>query len=146
MSNIEERVSDNAKRIGSLESEVGNMKVDVGKMAVTVEHESEKQTERYQNIGTQTLELKELMQERLNLDVEREKSNREYRKERERQELDANLAKQKWVQSLFTPQTIVIVMVIILSALGITVADLPISSMVGVDVLPVAPKEVPLKP
>ena len=141
MSNVEERISDNAKSIRSLESEVGNIKVDVGKMAVTVEHESEKQTERYQNIGTQTLELKELMQERLNMDLERENSNREYRKERERQEAEANLAKQKWVQSLFTPQTVVIVMVIILSALGITVADLPISSMIGIDSIPVTSPE-----
>lgn len=146
MSNIEERVSDNAKRIGSLESEVGNMKVDVGKMAVTVEHESEKQTERYQNIGTQTLELKELMQERLNMDLERENSNREYRKERERQEADASLAKQKWVQSLFTPQTVVIIVVIILSALGITVADLPISSIIGTDSVPTTPQVVPVAP
>ena len=44
--------------------------------------------------------------------------------EREKQEADANLQKQKWVQSLLTPQTLVIILVILAGIFGVKGLDM----------------------
>lgn len=112
-----------------IESELNQVKLDCGKLMVTVEHESKSQTERYQNISTQTLELKELIAARAKRDEERDREAREYREERERIEREAQLQRQKYFQSVFTPQTIIILLAMILSLFGLRMAD--VSGLTG---------------
>lgn len=123
MSDVNERVLQNTQRITMLESEINQVKLDCGKLMVTVEHESKSQTERYQNIATQTLELKDLIKERMRQDEEREREHREYREKREMAERAAQLNREQWLRSVLTPQTIVIIIAMILSLFGLRMAD-----------------------
>ena len=129
MSDLHDKVQENSQRLTMIEGRLGKIEVDVGKMAVTVEHENKNQTERYENISTQTFELKELMKERMKRDEEREKEAREYREQRELSEREAQLSRQKWMQSVFTPQTVIIILAMILSLFGLRMAD--VAGMTG---------------
>lgn len=123
MSELNDRVKENTQKLNIIETDLNNMKVDVGKLTVALEHESKAQTERYNSINTQSIELKDLMKERMRQDEEREREHREYREKREMAEREAQLNRQKWVQSVFTPQTVVIILAMILSLFGLKFAD-----------------------
>lgn len=121
---IEDKVKQNTARVISLEGDVGQLKVDTGKFALTLEHQDERQQERFKVLSTAQMDLKDIMKARMEADEKRADEARKYRAEREKQETDANLQKQKWVQSLLTPQTLVIILVILASIFGVKGLDM----------------------
>ena len=124
MSGIEDKVKENSAKIGVLEGEVGQLKVDTGKLQLTLEHQDERQAERFTVLSTAQMDLKDIMKARMEADEKRAEEARKYRADREKQEADANLQKQKWVQSLLTPQTLVIILVILAGIFGVKGIDM----------------------
>ena len=124
MSGIEDKVKQNTARVISLESDVGKLKVETGKFSLTLEHQDERQQERFKVLSTAQMDLKDIMKARVEAEEKRAEESRTYRLEREKQEVEADLAKQKWVQSLLTPQTLVIILVILASIFGVKGLDM----------------------
>ena len=83
---IENKLREDRRRIITLENDVGALKVDVGKVSVTLEHAEKRAEERHAGLKTAQLEIRDLIQRRIEMDQEREKDAREYRQERERAE------------------------------------------------------------
>ena len=121
---VEDKVKQNTARVIALEKDVGKLKVETGKFALTLEHQDERQQERFNTLCTSQIELKDIMKARAEADEKRAEEARRYREEREKQEADANLQKQKWVQSLLTPQTLVIILVILAGLFGVKGLDM----------------------
>lgn len=121
---INQKLREDRKRIIVLEGEVSTLKVDVGKISVTLDQSEKRASDRHEATKTAQIEIKELLKRRIEVDEEREKDAREYRQEREKQERDAQLTRQKWAQSLLNPQTIVIILAILMGLFGIQAADL----------------------
>ena len=125
MSNgLEDRVRQNTARVIALEKDVNKLQVDTSKLQLTLEHQDERQQERFTTLCTSQIELKDIMKARMDADDKRAEEARKYRAEREKQEADANLQKQKWVQSLLTPQTLVIILVILAGLFGVKGLDM----------------------
>lgn len=139
MSNIEDTVTIHGKRIASLEGDVSTLKVDTGKLGVTLEHQDERQQERFVALSTSQMELKDIMKARAESDEKRSEEARKYREERERQEAAAQLDKQKWVQSLFTPQTMILIIVVIGAIFGVKGLDLMETAGVPTEVITTQP-------
>ena len=121
---IDQKLKEDRKRIINLEGEVGTLKVDVGKISVTLDQSEKRATERHAATKTAQFEIKELLKRRIEVGEDRENDAREYRKERERIEREASLSRQKWVQSLLNPQTLIILLAVFFSRFGIQIADL----------------------
>lgn len=121
---IEDKVKQNTARVISLEGDVGELKVETGKFAVTLQHQDERQQERFKVLSTAQMDLKDIMKARMEADEKRAEEARKYRADREKQEAEANMQKQKWVQSLLTPQTLVIILVILASIFGVKGLDM----------------------
>lgn len=121
---INQKLREDRKRIIALEGDVSTLKVDVGKISVTLDQSEKRASDRHEATKTAQIEIKELLKRRIEVDEEREKDAREYRQEREKQERDAQLTRQKWAQSLLNPQTIVIILAILMGLFGIQAADL----------------------
>ena len=124
MSTIEETVNIHGKRIASLESDVSGLKVNTSKLALTLDHQDERQQERFESLSTSQLELKDILKARASAEERRAEEARKYREERERQEAAAQLDKQKWIQSLLTPQTMILIIVVIAAIFGVKGLDL----------------------
>ena len=124
MSGIEDRVKQNTARIITLEGEVNSLKLDTSKLQLTLDHQEERQKERFDTLCTAQIELKEIMKARVLADEKRAEEARKYRAEREKQEAEANLQKQAWIQSLLTPQTVVIVLAILAGLFGVKGIDM----------------------
>jgi len=124
MSGIEDKVKQNTARVIALEGDVNQLKVDTSKLGLTLDHQDERQQERFKVLSTAQMELKDIMKARMEADEKRAEEARKYRVEREKQEADANLQKQKWVQSLLTPQTLVIILVILAGIFGVKGLDM----------------------
>ena len=124
MSTIEETVNIHGKRIASLESDVSGLKVDTSKLALTLDHQDERQQERFESLSASQLELKDILKARASAEERRAEEARKYREERERQEAAAQLDKQKWIQSLLTPQTLILIIVVIAAIFGVKGLDL----------------------
>jgi hypothetical protein len=105
MPGIESTVAANSRRIGELE-------VSMGKLQVTLQHNDERARERFEALSTSALEIKDILKER-------DREAREYRIRCEEVEERSDLARQKWLQSLLNPQTVWIILSIILAAVGI---------------------------
>jgi septal ring factor EnvC (AmiA/AmiB activator) len=120
----EDRVKQNTARIIMLESDVGSLKVDTGKLNLKLDHQEERQEDRFKVLATAQIDLKDIMKARQEADEKRAEEARKYRADREKQEHDANLAKQKWVQSLLTPQTMLLIIVILASIFGVKGIDM----------------------
>ena len=127
---LEDKVKQNTARVISLESDVNQLKVDTSKLGLTLDHQDERQQERFNVLSTAQMELKDIMKARMEADEKRAEEARKYRVEREKQEADANLQKQKWVQSLLTPQTLVIILVILAGLFGVKGLDM-VSALSG---------------
>jgi len=121
---INQKLREDRKRIIVLEGEVSTLKVDVGKISVTLDQSEKRASDRHEATKTAQIEIKELLKRRIEVDEEREKDAREYRQEREKQEREAQLTRQKWAQSLLNPQTLIIILAVVLSLFGIQAADL----------------------
>jgi len=124
MTNVEDTVTIHGKRIASLESDVNTLKVDTSRLQLTLDHQDERQQERFNTLCTSQIELKDIMKARMESDDKRANEARKYRAEREKQETQASLDKQKWVQSLLTPQTLVIILVILAGLFGVKGLDM----------------------
>lgn len=138
MTNIEDTVTIHGKRIASLEGDVSSLKVDTSKLGLTLEHQDERQQERFVALSTSQLELKDILKARAESDEKRAEEARKYREERERQETAAQLDKQKWVQSLLTPQTLILIIVVIAGIFGVKGLDL-METSVPVEVITTQP-------
>jgi hypothetical protein len=136
VSGIEDKVKQNTARIISLEGDMTQLKVDTSKLALSLDHQEERQQERFNILSTSSLELKEIMKARAEAEEKRAEEARHYRAERERQEAEANLEKQKWVQSLLTPQTIFIILVILASIFGVKGLDMLEAAGVSIETQP----------
>ena len=129
----DDKVKENRARIVTLETDVSQLKVESGKLQLTLDHQDERQQERFTVLSTAQLELKDIMKARAEQDAARAEEARKYRAEREKQEADASLQKQKWVQSLLTPQTLVIILVILAGLFGVKGLDM-VSALSGAPV------------
>ena len=139
MPGIDDKVKENSTKIGVLEGEVGNLKVETGKLALTLDHQEDRQQERFKVLSTAQMDLKDIMRARAAADEKRADEARSYRAEREKQETAASLAKQKWIQSLLTPQTLVIILVIIAAAFGVKGMDFMSSAVMETAPAPESP-------
>jgi len=100
----------------------------MGKISVTLKHNDERAKERFEALSTSALEIKDILKER-------DRECREYRIRREELEQESDIARQKWIQSLFNPQTVWIILSIILAAVGMKSIDIS-ELMAGPDVTP----------
>jgi len=121
---IDQKLREDRKRIIALESDVSILKVDVGKISVTLDQSEKRAGDRHESTKTAQIEIKDLLKRRIEVDEEREKDAREYRQARETAEREAQLTRQKWAQSLVNPQTLIIILAVVLSLFGIQAADL----------------------
>ena len=120
----DDKVRANTSRIIGLEADVGKLKVDTSKLSLTLEHQEQRQEDRFKVLSTSQIELKDIMKARVEADERRAAEARKYREEREKQEAQALLDKQKWLQSLLTPQTLVIILVILAGLFGVKGIDM----------------------
>ena len=123
-SGLEEAVKQNTARVIALEQDVGKLKMETSKYQLILNHQDEIQQERFNTLCTQQIEMKEIMKERALADEKRAAEARKYREDREKQEAQAKLDKQKWIQSLLTPQTLVIILVILAGLFGVKGIDM----------------------
>ena len=121
---IKNKLREDRKRIITLEGDVGELKIEVGKVSVALEHSDRRAEERHAGVKTSQLQIKSLIQERIEMDRERERDAREYRQQRETLEREAAIARQRWAQSLLTPQTLIIILAVILSLMGVKAGEL----------------------
>ena len=121
---VDDKVRQNTARIIGLEGEVNQLKLDTSKLQLTLEHQEDRQKERFNTLCTSQIELKDIMKARVEADERRAAEARKYREEREKQEAQALLDKQKWLQSLLTPQTLVIILVILAGLFGVKGIDM----------------------
>ena len=136
MSNIEDSIVIHGNRIASLEGDVNILKVDTSKLQLTLEHQEDRQKERFDTLCTSQIELKDIMKARAESDERRSDEARKYRAEREQQEVAVQLQKQKWVQSLLTPQTLVIILVILAGVFGVKGLEMMDTSQIVSGVTP----------
>ena len=136
MSNIEDSIVIHGNRIASLEGDVNILKVDTSKLQLTLEHQEDRQKERFDTLCTSQIELKDIMKARAESDERRSDEARKYRAEREQQEVAVQLQKQKWVQSLLTPQTLVIILVILAGVFGVKGLEMMDTSQIASGVTP----------
>jgi|TARA_S200002703_G_scaffold145096_1_gene139231 hypothetical protein len=124
MTNLEDTVTIQGKRIASLEGDVNTLKVDTSKLTLKLDHQEERQQERFNTLCTSQLELKDIMKARMEADEKRAEESRKYRAEREKQETEVQLQKQQWLQSILTPQTIIMIIIVIASIFGVKGLDM----------------------
>jgi hypothetical protein len=127
-------------RIKTLETDVTALKVDVSTIGVQINTMEGLAKERHGILSTQQIRMMDLLEER-------EKDAREYRVRREEIETKAQIAHQQWLKSLVNPQTIVIIIAVVLSLFGTRVADIQqVASIMGTPIpvqLPAPPQELP---
>ena len=140
---IDDKVRANTSRIIGLEADVGKLKVDTSKLSLTLEHQEQRQEDRFKVLSTSQIELKDIMKARMEAEERRAEENRKYRADREKQEAEANLQKQKWMQSLLTPQTMILILVILAGLFGVKGLDMMEASGLSKPQTPVAPSSEP---
>jgi hypothetical protein len=107
---IDTTVADNTRRIGELE-------VEVGRVGLSLAHNEERAKERHEVLSTQQIRMMDLLEER-------DREARDYRMQREERETQATLANRRWMMSLVNPQTVWIILSIILAAVGMKSIDM----------------------
>ena len=110
MPDIDTTVADNTRRIGELE-------VEVGRVGLSLAHNEERAKERHEVLSTQQIRMMDLLEER-------DREARDYRMQREERETQATLANRRWMMSLVNPQTVWIILSIILAAVGMKSIDM----------------------
>ena len=103
---------------------MNTLKVDTSKLQLTLEHQDQRQQERFDTLCTAQIELKDIMKARVEAEERRAEEARKYRAEREKQEAAAQLDKQKWLQSLLTPQTMILIIVVLAAIFGVKGIDM----------------------
>ncbi len=123
------------RRISNLETDVSTLKLDVSKISYQLDSQAERAEERHGVLATQQIRMMDLLETR-------DREAKEYRVRREEQEKEAAAAHAQWVRSLVNPQTIVIILAILLSLMGTRVADVQeMAAIVGTP-LPVPAKRI----
>jgi hypothetical protein len=130
-----DRIANHESRISNLESDMSDVKVDLASISVKLDASEVRAADRFAALSTSSLEVKEILQQR-------EKEVRKYRERREELELKAQLDHKNWIRSLINPQTIFIVIAILLSMLGLRVNDIQTMATVIGTPLPKPPVEV----
>ena len=135
---LDDRLDEHGRRIQTLEGDVSTLKVDVSKIGLVLDHHADKAEERHGILSTQQIRMMDLLEER-------EKDARDYRIRREELEAEAKIAHKQWIKSLVNPQTVVIILAIILSLFGTRLADVQqvaeiIGSPIPRQVLPAQPQ------
>ena len=95
MPGMDDKVKENSTKIGVLEGDVSQLKVDTSKLGLSLDHQEERQQERFTVLNTAQMDLKDIMKARAEQDEKRAEEARKYRAEREKQETEVNLQKQK---------------------------------------------------
>lgn len=131
----DDRLANHEKRISNLESDVSDIKVDLAGIAVKLDAQEVRAADRFHALSTSALEVKEILQQR-------DREARDYRERREALEMQAQLDHRNWLRSLINPQTIFIVIAILLSMLGLRVNDIQTMATVIGTPLPKPPVEV----
>ena len=124
-------IVDNSKRINtldtgltSLKNEVGTIKVNMTKISTTLDYQEVQSKERFESLNTTQLKMIDIMREKENRDDDRAREAIEYRHRREAFESEVEAERQKWVRSLITPQTIIILLFILAAFLGLRMSDM----------------------
>ena len=91
----------------------------MGRVSLTLAHNEDRAKERHDVISTQQIRMMDLFEER-------DKEAREYRQKREEHETEAALANRRWLMSLVNPQTIWIILSILLALVGLRGFDLEV--------------------
>ena len=110
-------------RLEQCEVKLQHLEVEMGKLALELEHNEETASQRYEALSTSQLEIKDLLKARAQMEEERAKEAREYRARREEIEAAEKAAHKAWIRSLVNPQTIVIIVAVLASMLGLQAAE-----------------------
>jgi len=133
---VDDKLTNHEQRISSLEADIGDFKIELAQITVKLDASEARAFDRFNVLSTAQVEVKDILKAR-------DDEAREYRRQRERQEYEANKDRQKWVRSLISPQTIMILFAVLLSMLGMRAADIQaMSELIGAP-LPGAPHENP---
>lgn len=89
----------------------------MGRVSMSLAHNEERAKERHEVLSTQQIRMMDLFEER-------DRESRDYRMQREERETQATLANRRWLMSLINPQTVWIIMSIILAAIGMKSIDI----------------------
>ena len=134
---IEGKLDQHGRRISSLEEDVSTLKLDVSKIGLVLDHHADKAEERHGILSTQQIRMMDLLEER-------EKDARDYRIRREEIEEETKLAHRQWIKSLVNPQTIVIILAVVLSLFGTRLVDVQqVAEILG---SPIPRQVLPLQP
>ena len=63
-SGLEDKVKQNTQRVIALEKDVGKLQVETSKFQLIVDHQEERQQERFNTLCTQQIEMKDIMKAR----------------------------------------------------------------------------------
>tara|TARA_R110000824_G_scaffold201702_6_gene385859 strand:+ start:366 stop:740 length:375 start_codon:yes stop_codon:yes gene_type:complete len=122
MEDISWRVDRLETQVNSVQGEVNNMAIELAKLNLSVSHLETSSSERFKAQKIYHDELKTLLeQQRADL-VRRDEESKSYRLARE----DREASKQRWLQSIISPQTIIIILAIIAGMLGVRISDIGI--------------------
>lgn len=112
------------KRLGHCEEKLITLEVDMQKLSLKLQHNEETDKRHFEALSTSQFEIKDMLKERAKMDEARAKEAREYRQRREEQEAAEKAAHNAWLRSLVNPQTLVIVIAVLASMLGLQAAEL----------------------
>jgi len=125
-----DRLANHENRISNLEADMSDVKVAVASIAVKLDASEVRAADRFAALSTSSMEVKDI----LNL---RDQEAREYRDRREKIEHDAAVEHKRWLRSLVNPQTIFIVLAIVMSMLGLRMNDIQVmASAIGTPLKP----------
>ena len=89
----------------------------MGRVSLSLAHNEDRAKERHEVLSTQQIRMMDLLEER-------DREARDYRMQREERETQATLANRRWMMSLVNPQTVWIILSIILAAVGMKSIDM----------------------
>ena len=124
-----DRFANHENRLSTLEADMIDVKVAVASIAVKLDASEVRAADRFAALSASSMEVKEI----LNL---RDQEAREYRDRREKIEHEASIEYKRWIRSLVNPQTIFIVLAIVMSMLGLRMNDIQVmASAIGTPLL-----------
>lgn len=128
---MEQRLSQVEAQINDVQNDVKKVNTELGKLNLNQALYEEKQSNRAEILTSKVGELRDtgeilrkLIEEQNSREQKRIEEASAYRRQREEQERQASLARQQWAQQLLSPQTIVLVLAIFLSILGVRLPDI----------------------
>jgi len=122
MEDISWRVDRLETQVNSVQGEVNNMAIELAKLNLSVSHLETSSSERFKAQKIYHDELKTLLEQQRSDLVRRDEESKSYRLARE----DREASKQRWLQSIISPQTIIIILAIIAGMLGVRISDIGI--------------------